>query len=139
MRCGCDVFAGGCTHGVRAYAITNGQGSSAPRHGCRYVPRLDEEPEHLLSVVCGAVPRRVTTGLRAQLKFTMPGTTRCCALFAMIVDSRDHRFTGSPADRTNYRNAKLSDYQSNTHLYWRETSYQNVWASSGQCPTALYR
>ena len=47
-------------------------------------------------------------------------------VFAMIVDSRDHRYTGSPADRTNYINTKLSDYQSKTHLYWRETSYQNV-------------
>lgn len=48
------------------------------------------------------------------------------SVFAMIVDTRDHRFTGSPADLTNYRNAKLSDYQSKTHQYWRETSYQNV-------------
>ena len=47
-------------------------------------------------------------------------------VFAMIVDSRDDRYTGSLVNLMNYRNAKLSDYQSKTHLYWRETSYHNV-------------
>ena len=47
-------------------------------------------------------------------------------VFGLIVDSRDHRYTGTPAALTAYRDAKVADYGTKTNQYWRETSYKNV-------------
>lgn len=44
----------------------------------------------------------------------------------ILADVNDHRFTGTPADRTTFRNSKLNDYQSHANGYWKEASYQQV-------------
>ena len=44
----------------------------------------------------------------------------------ILADVNDHRFTGTAADRTNYRNGKLNDYQSHANAYWKEASYNQV-------------
>jgi len=44
----------------------------------------------------------------------------------ILADVNDHRFSGTAADRTNYRNTKLNDYQNNANAYWKEASYQQV-------------
>jgi hypothetical protein len=44
----------------------------------------------------------------------------------ILADVNDHRFTGTAADRTNYRNTKLNDYQNNANAYWKEASYNQV-------------
>lgn len=46
--------------------------------------------------------------------------------FTVLADVNDHRFTGTPADRTNFRNTKFNDYQSHANDYWHEASYQQV-------------
>ena len=46
-------------------------------------------------------------------------------VFGLIVDSHDHRYTGTPAALT-ATHAKVADYGTKTNQYWRETSYKNV-------------
>jgi hypothetical protein len=47
-------------------------------------------------------------------------------VLTILADVNDHRFTGTPADRTSYRNGKLNDYQSHDNAYWKEASYNQV-------------
>lgn len=47
-------------------------------------------------------------------------------VFSVVVDTRDHRFTGSAAQATTYRDAKRADIQTNANAYWDETSFGNV-------------
>jgi len=44
----------------------------------------------------------------------------------ILADVKDHRFTGTAADRTTYRNTKFNSYQNNANAYWKEASYNQV-------------
>src|SRR5512141_235925 len=47
-------------------------------------------------------------------------------VFSVIVDTNDHRFTGTQAAATAYRDAKKADYESHTNDFWKEASFGNV-------------
>jgi M6 family metalloprotease-like protein len=47
-------------------------------------------------------------------------------VFSVIVDTNDHRFPGTQAQATAYRDAKRADYESNANAFWQEASFGNV-------------
>lgn len=47
-------------------------------------------------------------------------------VFSVLVDTNDHRFTGTQAAATAYRDAKRADYESHMNSFWQEASFGNV-------------
>src|SRR5688572_5317460 len=68
-------------------------------------------------------PKKRAGGDKAKDSYMDDPTLRALTILA---DMSDHRFTGTPAERTAYRNAKMNDYETNTNAYWKESSYGQV-------------
>ena len=56
--------------------------------------------------------------------FDPPPTT--LKVMTLAVDVNDHRFTGTPADLTTWKNSKLGAYQGKLDSFWKENSFANV-------------
>jgi hypothetical protein len=47
-------------------------------------------------------------------------------VLCLLADTKDHRFTGTPASLQTYRDGRFSAYQPNTNSFWNEASFSNV-------------